>query len=148
MNFPENITKSYKKGDESVYRVNHEAKQIAKKIGLEDKIERFVEKEAYVTLKNHKDAFRNNPKCRLINPSKSQMGKVSKKYLERSVKNTANALGFNQWRSTEPVIKWFKRLPHKKRSKFVQFDIADFYPSITETLLDKAINFAKQHYRN
>ena len=53
-----------------------------KKIGLVDRIEQFVEREAYVTLKDHKENFLNNPKCRLINPSKSKMGKVSKKYLE------------------------------------------------------------------
>ena len=68
----ENITKSYNKGDENVYRVNHEAKEIAKKIGITDKVECFVERDAFITLKDHKDNFQNNPKCRLINPSKSR----------------------------------------------------------------------------
>ena len=141
----ENITKSYKKGDENVYRVNHEAKEIAKKIGITDKVECFVERDAFITLKDHKDNFQNNPKCRLINPSKSQMGKVSKKYLEKIVSSVASSLELNQWQSTDPVLKWFKQLPHKKRSKFMKFDIADFYPSITEALLDSAISFAQQH---
>ena len=140
----ENITKSYRKGDNSVYRINNEAKAIAAKIGLDKKMECFIEKEAYITLKDHKDDFQNNPKCRLINPSKSQMGIVSKKYLEKIVADVSKALQFNQWRNTDTVIKWFKTIAHKKRSRFIKFDIADFYPSISEPLLDKAINFAKQ----
>ena len=141
----ENITKSYKKGDESVYHINHTAKCIAKEIGLESKMERFIEKDAYITLKDHKENFLNNPKCRLINPSKSEMGIISKRYLEKVVSDVSKSLQFNQWRNTDTVVKWFKTIPHKKRSKFIKFDIADFYPSITEALLDKAINFAKQH---
>ena len=29
--------------------------------------------------------------------------------------------------------------------RFIKFDICNFYPSITESLLDNAISFAKQH---
>ena len=35
----------------------------------------------YITLKDHKENFRHNTKCRLINPSKSEVGRISKKYL-------------------------------------------------------------------
>ena len=141
----ENITKTYKKSRKGTREVNREAKVIAKKLGLADKVEAYVEKEAYITLKDHKDNFQSNPKCRLINPAKSQMGKVSKKYLERIVSELSTSLKVNQWRNTDTVIKWFKSIPHKKRSKFLKFDIVEFYPSISETLLNKAIDFAKRH---
>ena len=49
----------------------------------------------------------------------------------------------NQWRNTSTVIKWFKEISGKDGSKFMQLDIVDFYPSITEKLLDKSISFAK-----
>ena len=49
----------------------------------------------------------------------------------------------NQWRNTSSVIKWFQNLPEKNKSKFLKFNIIDFYSSITEKLLKNAISFAK-----
>ena len=43
------------------------------------------------------------------------------------------------------VIDWLKSIPNKKHSSLLQFDIVDFYPSITEELLRKSISFAKAH---
>ena len=43
------------------------------------------------------------------------------------------------------ISKWFKSIPNKAQHTFTIFDIAEFYPSIKENLLKKAINFAKQH---
>ena len=34
---------------------------------------------------------------------------------------------------------------YKSRSTFIKFDICDFYPSISEELLDRALDFAKLH---
>ena len=34
---------------------------------------------------------------------------------------------------------------NKKAHTFITFDICDFYPSITEELLDKALDFASYH---
>ena len=36
------------------------------------------------------------------------------------------------------------KIEEKSKYKFIVFDIKDFYPSIKETLLIKAINFAKK----
>ena len=49
----------------------------------------------------------------------------------------------NQWRNTSTVIDWFKNLGNTNKRKFIKFDIAEFYPSISEELLDKAIDYAK-----
>ena len=141
----ENVTKSYKKSDATVVTgINSEAADIAKSLKLEDKMECYAQKEAFITLKDHKENFRNNTKCRLINPAKSEVGIVSKKILERVNKDVKNATQVNQWRNTSTVIKWFSGISNKKRSKFVKFDIVDFYPSIAEELLDKALQFAQQ----
>ena len=51
----------------------------------------------------------------------------------------------NQWRNTDEVINWFKKIPDKSRSKFIKFDIAEFYPSISQELLAKAIELAKSY---
>ena len=41
------------------------------------------------------------------------------------------------------VIKWFENLQNKQKRRFIKFDIADFYPSITEHLLERSIEYAK-----
>jgi hypothetical protein len=40
-------------------------------------------REAITSLKDHKENFENNPKCRLINPAKSESGKLSKVILDK-----------------------------------------------------------------
>ena len=53
----------------------------------------------------------------------------------------------NQWKNSFSVIEWFENLQNKKELSFLQFDIVEFYPNITENLLKKAINYA-QNYVN
>ena len=43
------------------------------------------------------------------------------------------------------MISWFINIKDKSRKSFISFDIVDFYPSISESLLDQAIEWAKQH---
>ena len=59
-----------------------EVKNIAKTIQLSDKIEWLAKTPAFITLKDHKDNFQSSLHCRLINSSKSELGKVSKSILE------------------------------------------------------------------
>ena len=71
------------------------------------------------------------------------MGVVSKKFLEEINNKLNNYLCYNQWHSTSTVIEWFRAIENKKISKFIKFDIAEFYPSISAELLEKSINFAR-----
>merc|ERR1712105_94809 len=82
---------------------------------------------------------------RLINPNNSNMGKVSKQILQKLNNKLRAKFNFNQWRSTGDVIKWLKKLENKDRVTFIQFDIDNYYPSITAELLDKALKWAEQH---
>ena len=43
------------------------------------------------------------------------------------------------------VIDWFKNIKDKDIHSFISFDICEFYSSITEDLLDKAILWARQY---
>ena len=52
----------------------------------------------------------------------------------------------NQWKNSTSVIEWFRNLEDKKNSTFIKIDIREFYRSITETILDKALLFAKQDH--
>ena len=47
--------------------------------------------------------------------------------------------------SNANVIDWFKKIECESLYKFLMFDIKDFYPTIKEDLLIKALEFAKQH---
>ena len=116
---------------------------IAKKLELDDRIEAMSMNSAFLTVKDHKRSFATNvPDFRVINPGKTDMGKVSKIILEEVVSAYREAIGVNQWRSTSDVLNWFKGLKGKKDLRFLQFDIEKFYPSITKNLLSKAINKA------
>ena len=96
--------------------------------------------DALITLKNHKPNFTSNPKYRLINPSNSELGKVSKFLIEKLNTIIRDKSLVNQWRDTYIVINWFKNINNKSNCIFMQFDIEEFYPSISIGLLMEAIN--------
>ena len=120
-----------------------EAKHIAKKLEIADRVECMARKPVYITIKDHKENFNINPKCRLINPANSEFGKVSKIIVENINKTVREKLHCNQWRNTSNVIDWFQNITDKGNCIFIQFDIEEFYPSITKHLLLKAIEHAK-----
>ena len=93
----ENITKSYKKSPTCLEKsINLEAKEIAAGVKLDDRIEYMAKAPAYITLKDHKDNFRSPHPCRLINPCKSKIGKISKSILENINGNLLKLLQVNQ----------------------------------------------------
>ena len=141
-----NITKTYQKAAVNTKRnVDKESKRFAKSINLDDKMEWYSDQNTFITLKDHKENFRNNTKCRLINPLKSEVGLISKKYLSNIISEVKENTTQNQWPNTSTVIGWFKNLGNKNKHKFIKFDIVEFYPSISEELLDQAINYVKQY---
>ena len=79
----------------------------------------------------------------MINPSKNELGKISKNILEQINKDLANLLAHNQWKNTICIIEWFKKTNEKNKCAFSQLDIKEFYPSITEEILENAITFEK-----
>ena len=92
-----NITKTYKKARTKLEKsINLEAKNIAKNINLADRIEHLPRAESFITKKDYKYNFTNNPTCRLINPSKNELGKISKSILERVNRTLVEQLKYNQ----------------------------------------------------
>ena len=86
----------------------------------------MAKNQAFITLKDHKDNFINNPKCRLINPAKIDIGRISKQILEKVNKNIRETSKYHQWRNTSVVTDWFKNIPDKNNHTFTQFDIENF----------------------
>ena len=97
-----NITQTYKKAPKNAKRdINRKTKNFAKILKIEDRVECYSNQHAYITLKDHKENFRNNTKWRLINPSKSEVGRVSKKYLNDIIADESRKTEVNQWRNTK-----------------------------------------------
>ena len=141
-----NVTKSYKKALPTTTRAIHKTnKDIATKLEIDDRVDTTADKDAFITLKDHKPNFANKPTCRLINPTKSEIGKVSKQILDRINNSIANKYDLNQWKNTSAVINWFRSIDNKHNSSFICFDIEEFYPSISLDLLNKALDFASDY---
>ena len=83
----------------------------------------------------------------MLNPTKSELGKISKDILQQIRINIRTALNVNQWQNTSEVIKLFQNMKNKKLHRFTVFDIQEFYPYIGEKLLKDAVLFA-QTYTN
>ena len=97
-----NISKEYKKTTETALKkVDKEDKKIASDLELEDRIYAFSKRDSFITIKDHKDNFENNTKCRLLNPAKSELGKVSQKILKRIVISLKEKSKLNLWKNTQ-----------------------------------------------
>ena len=142
----ENVTKTYKKAPVFLESsINKEAKCISKSYNVDNRAEILAKSSAFISLKDHKDNFEQKLPCRLINPCKSEIGAISKTILDRVNSRLRHSLQVNQWKNTSQVTEWFSNIDDKKSCKFVQFDIKEFYPSITKEILNKAIEFATKH---
>ena len=110
-----NITAKYKKASNQVIKnINKEAKSIATNLELDNRIEQYSNKSAFITIKDHKPNFPNSIKCRLINPAKSQIGIISKQLLNNINRTIRSKKHLNQWRNSSTVINWFQNIPDKK----------------------------------
>ena len=101
------------------------------------------ETEAFITIKDHKEGFPHSLSFRLIHPSKTDIGKISKCILDSINKNIIQKSKVNQWHNTSEVISWFKNIKNKNKPSFINFDVESFYPSISIELFNDAINYPK-----
>ena len=101
----ENVTKTYKKSNfNKVRNINNKARKITENPPVTDRIDKLQEKEAYITIKDYKDDFPNKISCRLINPCKSSIGKISKGILGRINTAVRNHIKVNQWKDIFTAI--------------------------------------------
>ena len=76
------------------------------------------EDNCFITLKDHKDNFLNNPTTRLINPKKNELGRISKYILQQLKVTLKEKLELGQWKSTSEVLTWFNHINNKHQAKF------------------------------
>lgn len=140
-----NVTKTYKKTNPKVPdMITLKDEKIAEKLELDDRVEVSALTDSFIILKDHKPDFINNPTCRLVNPSKSEIGIIGKNILDCINKEIIQATKVNLWKSTNNTIEWFKAIPEKDKHAFITFDVCNFYPSISEDLLLNALDYASR----
>ena len=141
----DSITTTYKKASDNIHnKINTDGKKLMKDKDILNRMLTNGKNECFITLKDHKPNFKNNPKVRLINPAKNEIFRISKNIVDKINHQLRDSLRINQWKETSEVIEWFLKILVKNRYKFIIFDIKDFYPPISEKLLTNALNFAKE----
>ena len=88
-------------------------KKIVQKLEIDERVEKMQETEAFLTIKDHKEGFPHTLSFRLINPSKSDIGKISKSLLDTINENILKQTNVNQWKNTPQGITWFKIIKSK-----------------------------------
>ena len=132
-----------KSNGNNVNNINYEAKTLCEKLNIDDDYNKCKKCKPSLQLKTTKKGFSHTLSFRLINSSKSDIGKISKSVLDKINKAIVSTTIVNQWKNTSDVIKWFKSIPNKRVSSFVNFDVKDFYPSILMKLFTESIKYAK-----
>ena len=104
------IHKNYKKATvEEVVKVNSEQAKTAVELEIDDRVFKTTPRESFITLKDHKIDFATNPKVRLINPTKGELGRVAMQIVDKIVKQIREKdVSAKQAISTGEVIEWFK----------------------------------------
>jgi hypothetical protein len=109
------VQMEYKKASPQVAKEIEEShKTIVKSLDLQTRVYETTKREPFTTVKDHKANFQNNTKCRLINPSKPDIGKISKQMLEKVNPTIRQKTGLKQWKNTDSVIDWFKKIQNKR----------------------------------
>ena len=112
---------------------------------MTDRVGKLEEKSAYILFKDHKKNFPDKKQTRLINPTKTELGFLSKDIIQKITSRLMSSHKYNLWKNSMDTIDWFRKIKDKKRSTFVQFDIMEFYPSITKELLVRSLNHAREY---
>ena len=103
-------------------------------------------KDPYILFKDHKHNFENKLQSRLINPSKTEFGIILKNIIQNIVLNMQKKkkpTHNNLWENSTDTIEWFRNSKIKSKATFIQFDISEFYPSISKEVLIDCINYQK-----
>ena len=78
------IHKEYKKAPPQIVKNIHASHvKIVSELELETRVFQTSRRQLFITIKDHNENFQNNPTCRLINPAKLEIGRISQKITAR-----------------------------------------------------------------
>ena len=122
------IAKTYRKTELiTKTRIDKDTRKFLKPLKLGNKMECYIERHNFITLKDHTENFKQETKCRLINLAKGETGQVSKKYHEQIIRDVNNITKFSQWRKTFLVIKCFQNITNKNTCSFINLTYQNFF---------------------
>ena len=125
MKLNDSITATYMKASNSIKKKTNAAlRQILRNNKVLKRMQTNGENNCFISLKDRKGNFQNNPTVRLINPAKNEFGKTSRFILDGINKNIRENLQIK-----------------KHLHRFVK----NFYSSIKEKLLIKTLKFAESY---
>ena len=111
---------------------NDDTLKCANELHIEDRLETFEMKDAYIQFKDHKYNFENKLESRWINPSKTELGIISKILLKILCsiykKTTLNKF----WKNSTHTIERFRNMENKSKDTSIHFDIIHFYLSTSK----------------
>ena len=76
--------------------INLDTKELGAGVKPDGRTEYMTKAPVYITLEDHKDNFRSAHPCHLINPCKSEIGKISKSIIENINRNLVKPIQVNQ----------------------------------------------------
>ena len=118
--------------NDTISEINDDTLKFANKLHIEDRLGKFKMKDAYILFIDHKPNFENKLQSRLINPSKTELGIISKIIIQNIVLNIQKTTHNNLWKNSNDTVEWFINIKNKSKATFIQFDIIDFNPSISK----------------
>ena len=140
------VQKCYKKEKKQTFdKINKEHIKLANKLDIDDRLFKTSTQDCFITLKDHKNNFQENPQVRTLNPAKPEIGRISKKILDEKIRIIRANSQLNQWKNTQATINWFTNLKNKKKLTFILFDVEKFYPSIDLKLLLEALKWCQKY---
>ena len=94
------ITDNYKLDyNNTIDQINRDTCNFANKLHINDRLGKFKKKDAYILFKDHKPHFKNKLQTRLINPSKTELGRIYKNIIQNIETNVKKANHSNLWRN-------------------------------------------------
>ena len=98
------ITSASKKvSDKISNKVNADGKKIIENKAVVNRMFVNGSNSCFITLKDNKPNFLNNPKVRLLYPTKNELGRINKSILDRINTSLRNLIKVNQWKNTREV---------------------------------------------
>ena len=116
----EKVTKMYQEAPGKLEKaINMEVKIITKSHKLAKRIDHLPRTETFIILKDHEDNLYNKASCRLINPTRNELGNISKKIIGQISREIIKKTDVNHWKNTSSVINWFNKIENKKNCVFI-----------------------------
>ena len=103
------ITSTYKKAYNNIKKqIKMAGKNLMRGKEIIKRLETKEEGNMFVTIKDHKENFDNQPTVRLINPAKKELRRKLK--LDKINKKISDKFELNQWKNIDVVNDWFKKI--------------------------------------